>query len=73
VTAASGEGPESDPLPGPVLQTAAQNDQLCAAELEITNQATAAPNGGYACGLSVTPIRVAGLIGLAACPEHCGR
>jgi hypothetical protein len=37
---------ESDPLPGPVLQTAAQNDQLCAAELEITNQATAAPNGG---------------------------
>jgi hypothetical protein len=35
---------ESDPPPGPVLQTAAQNDQLCAAELEITNQATAAPN-----------------------------
>ncbi len=37
---------ESDPLPGPVLQTAAQNDQLCAAELEITNQATAAPVPG---------------------------
>jgi hypothetical protein len=41
---------ESDPPPGPVLQTAAQNDQLCAAELEITNQATAAPNGGERSG-----------------------
>lgn len=37
---------ESAPLPGPILQTAAQNDQLCAAELEITNQATAAPVPG---------------------------
>jgi hypothetical protein len=41
-----------------------------------SDAATVSPKsqlGGYACGLSVTPIRVAGLIGLEACPEHCGR
>ena len=31
---------------GPIVQTAAQNNQICAAHLEIVNQPTAAPNGG---------------------------
>jgi hypothetical protein len=33
------------------VQTAAQNNQIRAAHLEIVNQPTAAPNGGYTRGL----------------------
>jgi hypothetical protein len=51
----------------------AQNAPSGAASIVMHTACHNVPNGGYACGLSVTPIRVAGLIGLEACPEHCGR
>jgi hypothetical protein len=35
---------------GPILRTAAQNDQIRAALLKITSQPSATPNGGSARG-----------------------
>jgi hypothetical protein len=32
---------------GPMAETTAQNDQICAVQLEIINEPAAAPNGGY--------------------------
>jgi hypothetical protein len=37
---------------GPMAETAAQNDQICAVQLEIINEPAAAPNGGHSRGFA---------------------
>jgi hypothetical protein len=73
---------ESDTVPDPAdpnrpvttpTGSCAQNSRICPSAVLTGIQPMSLQIGGYACGLSVTPILVAGLIGLEACPEHRGR